>query len=184
MPVETVACAQCVCTVEKVVCAQWKECALPLHRLTVSSLLCACYSQMCAEFERSVRPWYSQMCASWGARSAHACDSQMCAEFERSVCAQHAPATRRCVLSVLSVRSARAWYSQMCAAASNVAGSCCFSQSALGTIHSADTGPVPSPFTRSAASPLRATCPRARVGNVRWAGCVSVQWRGVSVCQC
>jgi hypothetical protein len=50
-----------------------------------------------------------------------------------------------------------AWYSQMRCAASYTAGSLSLSHSALGTIHSALTGPAPPPFTASASSPVAAT---------------------------
>ncbi len=51
----------------------------------------------------------------------------------------------------------KSWYSQMACAARNVSGSWRASQSAFGTIHSADTGLCPPPFTRSAGLPVACT---------------------------
>lgn len=54
----------------------------------------------------------------------------------------------------------------MTAASSNTSGSFSLSHSALGTIHSALTGPAPPPFTASASSPqaaTRAACPADRM---------------------
>ncbi len=51
----------------------------------------------------------------------------------------------------------KSWYSQTVCAARNISGSCRAIHSALGIIHSADTGPAPAPLTASAASPVAST---------------------------
>lgn len=49
------------------------------------------------------------------------------------------------------------WYSQMYVAAAYTSGSSSLSHRALGSIHSAETGPLPPPLTIKAESPLAAT---------------------------
>ena len=51
----------------------------------------------------------------------------------------------------------KSWNSQIVCAARNSSGAWRASQSALGIIHSADTGPCPAPLTASAGSPVAST---------------------------
>jgi hypothetical protein len=58
----------------------------------------------------------------------------------------------------VSFRFKKSWYSQIIAALSHKSGFRCFTQSALGIIHSAETGPAPPQHTRSAGSLVARTC--------------------------
>eukprot|EP00967_Tisochrysis_lutea_P118755 scaffold193233_cov28-Tisochrysis_lutea.AAC.3 len=67
----------------------------------------------------------------------------------------HPPATS----SPVHMKLSQSWHSHTVAAAFHTSGSFCLSQRALGSIHSAESGPAPSQLTRSAGSPL----PSARI---------------------
>ena len=51
----------------------------------------------------------------------------------------------------------KSWYSQIVCASRKLSGSCRASHSALGIIHSAETGPCPAPLIASAGSPVAST---------------------------